>query len=38
MIVPPRASVDIKGAIDNTFKDALHKYPLTLTLSPEESF
>ena len=38
MIVPPSASVDINGAIDNIFKDALHKYPLTLILFPVDDF
>ena len=34
IIVPPRASVDIKGATDKTLRDALHKKPFTLTLIP----
>ena len=37
-MVPPSASVDIKGAIDNTFNDALHKNAFTLIIPPELSF
>ena len=31
IIVPPRASVDIKGATDKTSREALHRKPFTLT-------
>ena len=35
IIVPPSASVEINGAIDNIFKVARHKKPFTLTLEPD---
>ena len=38
MIVPPSASVDIKGAIDNIFSDARHKNAFTLIIPDELSF
>ena len=37
-MVPPSASVDIKGAIDNIFSDARHKNAFTLIIPPELFF
>ena len=34
IIVPPKASVDIKGTTDKTSSDALHRKPLTFVLEP----